>query len=154
MACIKWSQPILNSFGWDAIPAGHFFQRSLSGNLKIDPLFSLPPNHTLWIPWPMTHLPCIGWVQVGGALALCACSTSFEFVSFWPSHYFYCPCVVWFFYTVLVDVYLIWREGWVGFWAHIFFISSFPRLGIAWAKVFIFLLSPCFLLMAVGLFGH
>ena len=55
---------------------------------------------------------------------------------------------------VLVDVYLIWREGWVGFWAHIFFLSSFPGLGVAWAKVFIFLLSPCFLLMAIGLSGH
>ena len=47
---------------------------------------------------------------------------------------------------ILVDVYLLWREGCVDFWAHIFFLSSLPRLGIAWAKAFIFLLSPCFLL--------
>ena len=82
MACIKWSQPILTSFGWVAIPAVHFSQRSLSGSPIIDPIFSPSPNHTLWKPWPVTHLPCIGWVQIGGALALCACSTLSEFVSF------------------------------------------------------------------------
>ena len=47
---------------------------------------------------------------------------------------------------ILVDVYLLWREGCVDFWAHILFLSSLPRLGITWAKAFIFLLSPCFLL--------
>ena len=39
MACIKWSHLILTSFGWDAIPARHFSQRSLSKNPKIDSLF-------------------------------------------------------------------------------------------------------------------
>ena len=53
---------------------------------------------------------------------------------------------------VLVDVYLKWREGCVGFWAHIFFLSSFLGLGVAWAKVFICLLSLCFLLYGCGPF--
>ena len=41
MACIKRSQPILTSFGWDVILVEHLSQRSLSGNPKIDPLFLL-----------------------------------------------------------------------------------------------------------------
>ena len=90
------SGPSPYSFGWDAILTGDFPQRSLSGNPRIDPIFSPPPNHTLRIPWPMAHFSCIGWVQVGGALTLCACSTPSEFVSLWPSHHFCCPCIVWF----------------------------------------------------------
>ena len=144
MACIKWSQPILTFFRWDIIPAGHFSQRSLSRNPKIDPIFSSPPNHTLWKPWPVAHLPFIGCVQVGGALTLCTCSTPSKFVSFWPSHHFYYLCIWLILLYVLVDIYLLWREGCVGFWAHIFFLSSLLGLGIAWAKAFIFLLSPCF----------
>ena len=64
MACIKWSLPKLNSYGWNVIPIEHFPQRSLSRNPRIDPSFSPPPNHILWIPWPVAHLLCIGWVQV------------------------------------------------------------------------------------------
>ena len=45
---------------------------------------------------------------------------------------------------VLVDFYLLWCEGHVGFWAHIFFFSSLLKLGIAWKRAFFFLLSPCF----------
>ena len=52
---------------------------------------------------------------------------------------------------VLVDVYLLWCEGCVDFWAHIFFLSSLLGLGITRAKAFIFLLSPCFLLYGCGL---
>ena len=37
-------------------------QRSLSENPKIDPLFLPIPDHTLWSPWPVAHLPCIGWL--------------------------------------------------------------------------------------------
>ena len=51
MACIKWFQLILTSFGWDAILAGHFSQRSLSRNSKIDSLF-LPTT----IPKPLIPL--------------------------------------------------------------------------------------------------
>ena len=45
---------------------------------------------------------------------------------------------------MLVDVYLLWHEGHVGFWAHIFFFSSLLKLGITWKRAFIFLLSLCF----------
>ena len=40
---------------------------------------------------------------------------------------------------ILVDVYHLWREGCVGFWAHIFFLSSLSGLGIALTKAFIFI---------------
>ena len=53
---------------------------------------------------------------------------------------------------ILIDVYPLWCEGCVGFWAHISFLSSLPRLGITQAKAFIFLLNPCFLLYGRGPF--
>ena len=59
---IKLPHLILTSFRWDAIPARHFSQRSLSGNPIIDHFFSSLQNHTFWKPWPMAHLSCIGWV--------------------------------------------------------------------------------------------
>ena len=51
--------------------AGHFPQKSLSGNPKIGSPFSPPPDHTFSYLWPMAHHSCTGWVQVGGAWALC-----------------------------------------------------------------------------------
>ena len=74
----------------------------------------------------MAHLPCTGWVQVGGVLALCACFTPSEFVSFWPSHHFCCLCVCLILLYVLVGVYLLWHEGCVGFWAYVPYLSSLP----------------------------
>ena len=74
---------MFTSFGWDVISAGHFSQKSLSGNPKIGSPFSLPLDHTILYLWPMAHLPYIGWVQIGGDWALCACST---FV--WIHHFF------------------------------------------------------------------
>ena len=53
---------------------------------------------------------------------------------------------------VLIDVYPLWCEGYVGFWAHISFLSSLLGLGITQAKTFIFLLSPRFLLYGRGPF--
>ena len=53
MACIKWSHLILTSFGWDAILVGHFSQRSLSGNPKINPLFLATTR-----PHPLIPLTC------------------------------------------------------------------------------------------------
>ena len=53
MACIKWSQLIITCFGWNSILAGHFSQRGLSGNPKIDPLF-LPTTR----PHPLIPLTC------------------------------------------------------------------------------------------------
>ena len=51
--------------------AGHFPQKSLSENPRIGSPFSPPPDHTLSYLWPMAHHSCTGWVQVGGAWALC-----------------------------------------------------------------------------------
>ena len=120
MACIKWSQPILTSFGWYAIPTGYLSQWSLSENPRIDPFFSPPLNHTFWKPWPAAHLSCIGWVQVSGALAFCACSTPFEFISFWPSHYFCCLCV---FCCTCLLVFIFY--GVKDVWAIVFIFSFF-----------------------------
>ena len=53
MACIKWSQLIITCFGWNSILAGHFSQRGLSGNPKIDHLF-LPTTR----PHPLIPLTC------------------------------------------------------------------------------------------------
>ena len=144
MACIKWSQPILTSFGWYAILTGSLSQRSLSGNPRIDPFFSPLLNHTFWKPWPAAHLSCIGWVQVSGALAFCACSTPFEFISFWPSHYFCCLCVYLILLYMPASVYLLWREGCVGYCVHILFLLPLLGLGVAWTKAFILLSSPSF----------
>ena len=43
----------------------------MSGNLRIGFPFFPPSYHTLSYFWPMTHHSNIGWVQVGGAWALC-----------------------------------------------------------------------------------
>ena len=72
--------------------------------------------------------------SVGGSMALCAYSTPFEFVSFWPSHHFCCLCIGLILLYVLVDVYLLWRKGCMGFWAHIFFLYPFLDLVLLWQK--------------------
>ena len=57
-------------FGWCAIPAGHFPQKSLDRNLNIGLPLSSPPNHALL---PLTYdltVSCIGWVQAGEVWAL------------------------------------------------------------------------------------
>ena len=69
-------------FGWYVILVGYFPQKSLSENPKIGSLFSPPPNHTLSYLWPMAHLPCIGWVQVGDAWALCVLHSPCESIAF------------------------------------------------------------------------
>ena len=77
-------------------------------------------------------------------MALCAYSTPFEFVSFWPSHHFYYLRVCLILLYVLIDVYLLWHEGCVSSRAHTFCLLPLLGLGIAWAKAFIFPPSPCF----------
>ena len=47
-----------------------------------------PPDHTFSYLWPVAHLPCIGWVQVSGAWALCVCSTSIWVLCFFGIHAF------------------------------------------------------------------
>ena len=92
----------------------------------------------------MAHLPCIGWVQIGGALALCTCSTPSEFISFWPSHHFCFLHVCLIMLYVLVGVYLLWHEGCVGFELMFPAFHPFFGLGIPWAKAIIVSPSPCF----------
>ena len=58
-------------------------KRSLSRNFRINPLFSPPPNHILWIPWLRAYLLCIAWVQVSGASAFVWAPLSFAFVFFY-----------------------------------------------------------------------
>ena len=67
-----------------------------------------------------------------------------NFVSFQPSHHFYCHRVCLILLYVPVGVYLLWREGCAGFQAHIPYYLPLLRLGVAWAKALIFLPSPCF----------
>ena len=50
-------------------PTGHFPQKSLSRNPKID--FPTAKPYPFSYLWPMARHTCIGWVQVGGAWALC-----------------------------------------------------------------------------------
>ena len=68
--CTKWFQLMFASFGWYVIPAGHFPQKNLSGKPRIGSPFSISLDHSFSYLWPMAHLSCIGWVQVG-AWALC-----------------------------------------------------------------------------------
>ena len=100
----------------------------------------------------MAHLPCISWVQVGGALTLCACSTPFEFVSFWPSHHFCCLLVCLILLYILVCIYLLWREGCVGFWAYVPCLSSLLWTRHCMGKGSHFPAEPMFFfLVSVGL---
>ena len=136
MACIKWSQPILSSFWWNAIPAGHSPQRNLGGNPKIDPHF--PPiakphllNTLTSGPPPIYWLGISRWCP--GPLcvfhSVCVCF----FLAFTP-FLLLLRCLV--FLCVLVCVYPLWHGGYVGFWAYVFFLLSLLRLGIVQAKAF------------------
>ena len=100
----------------------------------------------------MTHLPCIGWVQVSGTLVLCAYSTLSEFVSFCPSHHFCCLLVCLILLYVLVSVYLLWHKGSVGFWAHVTCPSSFLWIGHCLGKGLHLPVEPMFFfLVSMGL---
>ena len=91
----------------------------------------------------MAHLSCIGWIQIGGAFALCTCSTPSKFASFWPLDHFCCLRVCLVLLYVLVGVYLLWREGCMGFWTYVPCLLSLFGLGVASAKALIFLPSLC-----------
>ena len=82
----------------------------------------------------LTHnpLPCISWVQVSGALILCASSTPSVFVSFCSSRHFYCSYIVWFCYIYLFVLILC---GVKDAWAFgLVFSSSYPFLGWALSR--------------------
>ena len=67
-----------------------------------------------------------------------------SFVSFWLSHHFCCLCVCLILLYVLVGVHLLWREGCVGFWAHVPYLSSFLWTGCCLGKGLHLLVEPCF----------
>ena len=69
IACIKWSQPFITYFGQRCILSRASPKRGLGWVPEIN---HFPPStklHPLQIFWPWAYLPCIGWVQLGGALA-------------------------------------------------------------------------------------
>ena len=92
----------------------------------------------------MAHLPCIGWVQVGGALALCECSTSSElcfFLAFTP--FVLLPCL---FDSAICANWCLSFVAWrmcelLGSYSQAFILFW---IGHCLSKSFIFLLSPCF----------
>ena len=53
---------------------------------------------------------------------------------FWLSHHFCCLRVCLILLYVLVGVHLLWREGCVGFWAHVPCLSSFLWTGCCLGK--------------------
>ena len=155
MACIKCSQPILTSFGWNAIPTGHFPQRSLSRNPRIDLSFSPPPNHILWIPWTVAHLLCIGWVQVVVPCpfvhaplhlnlflsGLHTISTALALSGFAVRTSWCLSFVVWRMHWLLGSYFLPFIPFWAGYYSgESLHLHS--------------LLSPCFLLYGRGPFSH
>ena len=101
-------------------------------------------------PWPTSHvLAGYKWWCLG-PLCMLYCIWICFFLAFTP---FLLPlrCLVLLY--VLVDVYPLWCEGCVSFWAHIFFLSSLFGLGITQAKAFIFIAdwAHAFFFMAMGL---
>ena len=153
MACIKWFQLILTSFGWDAILAGHFSQRSLSRNPKIDSIF-LPTTR----PHPLIPLTCgsppMYWMGTSRWCLSLLCMFHFYLNSFLSSLHAIpaASMFVWFYY-------MFWTFWWVfnscsrkdiwvvGLMSLAF--SLLPWLSITWVKALSFLPSPCSLLSCV-----
>ena len=81
---------------------------------------SLPPMYQLgtsrWCPSPLCTFHFV-----------CVCS----FLAFTPFLLLLCYLVLLY---ILACVYPLWHERYVGFWAHVFFLLSHPRLGIVPAK--------------------
>ena len=146
---------MFTSFGWDVIPTGQLSQKRLSGNPKISSPFSPPPNHTLSYLWPVAHLSCIGCVQVGGAWALCACSTFIWIHLFFGLHAFaiastfdWFRCTFWYSFNSC-GVNDTWAFGLSFSTFHLIF-----GLSIVWVWALSLLPGPCPLLSCVcGLAG-
>ena len=120
-------------------PSRTFPQRSLSGNPRIDPpfLFTVKPHPlntlTYGLPpmyWLGTSRWCLGPLCMLHFVCVCF------FLAFRP-FLLLLRCLILLY--VLVCVYPLWREGCVGFWTHVFFLLSFPRLDIDQAKAFSFI---------------
>ena len=67
-----------------------------------------------------------------------------SFVSFWLSHHFCCLRVCLILLYILVGVHLLWREGCVGFWAYVPYLSSFLWTGCCLGKGLHLPIEPCF----------
>lgn len=126
--------PVFTSFGRNVILAKHFPKRSLSKYPKID--FFSPHHQTRlpWIPWSRTQLLCIGWVQVGGVLALVRVPLPSVFVSFWSYAIFAIPALSpSAMHTRLCLSHVVWSVcGLLGLHYRLLFLHG---LGIVWAKV-------------------
>ena len=87
MACIKWSQPIFTSFGWDAIPAGYFSLKKFEREPQNRPLFfptarPYPLNTLTYCPPPMYWLGTSRWCL--GPLCVLHFVWTFFFLAFTP----------------------------------------------------------------------
>ena len=118
-------------------PNRTFPQRSLGGNPRIDPHF-LPTTK----PHPLNTLTCgpppLYWLGTSKWCPQPLCMLHFVYVCFFLA---FTPlllllrCLVLF--CILAYIYPLWREGCLGFWAHVFFILSLHGPGIVQAKVFV-----------------
>ena len=127
MACIEWSKPFAYLFWVNYHLSKAFFQKKARQESRNRPFFSLPPNHTLWIPWPKAHFPCISWVQVGGASTLIftfhypLCLSSFAPLPFLP----FLPCLLLLHVLCSCLSSTIWKAWALG-------LASFPLISL-WA---------------------
>ena len=129
MECMKW------------------FQRSLSGNPKINPLFlpTTKPHRLNTLtrgPPPIYWLGTSKWCLVHAPLCLSSFLSNL--------HNIYVAFVfVWFCCMFWLVFYLLWREGCVGFWAHVPCLSSFPWTGHCLGEGPHLLAEPMFFLSCV-----
>ena len=144
MACIKWSQLLLLL---DEMPSQQDIspQRSLSGNPKIDPppWFSLPPEHTLR---PLTHgPPPMYWLGTSRWWLGPLCMLHYRLNLFLSGPHTISNASVFVLFCCMFWLVFI-SCGVKDVWAFRLMFPTFHLflgLGIAWAKAFTFLLSPC-----------
>ena len=125
--------------------------------------------------WPVAHFPCIGWIQVNGVWALCACPTSIWVHCFSGFHAFAIAFRIWYLFNScgineflgLHSLHLISSSGWILLEcglsllnsAHVpFFLPFVHGLARALAKPLhcscydiIHLFLPCYFFWAYGL---
>ena len=118
-------------------PSRTFPQRSLGRNPRIDPRFLLTAK-----PHPLNTLTCgppfLYWLGTSKWCpsplcmlhSICVCF----FLAFAPLLLLLRHLVL---LCILAYVHHLWCGGCVGFWAHVFFILSLPRLGIVQVKAFV-----------------
>ena len=123
--------PAHNYFFWVRCHPSKIFspQRSLSGNPKIDPFF-LPTTRSHPLNTLTRGLPPMYWLGTSrwclGPLCMLHFVWIFFFLAFTPFLLSSCFFILLY---VLVGVYLLWREGCVGFWTYVPCLSSLPQTG-------------------------